>query len=70
MHPSQLLSVEQQILRAGRPRLMRGQDRLLHACEPPKSKRRWARGAGLTQFSQAPAAPCRWRIGAPSSASD
>ncbi|CAH0445540.1 Phosphoenolpyruvate-protein phosphotransferase [Ralstonia syzygii subsp. syzygii] len=34
MHPSQLLSVKQQILRADRPRLMREVDRLLHACEP------------------------------------
>ncbi|CAJ0875400.1 phosphoenolpyruvate--protein phosphotransferase [Ralstonia flatus] len=34
MHPSQLLSVKQQILRADRPRLMREADRLLHACEP------------------------------------
>ncbi|WP_296228435.1 phosphoenolpyruvate--protein phosphotransferase [Ralstonia sp. UBA689] len=33
MHPSQLLSVKQQILRADRPRLMREVDRLLHACE-------------------------------------
>ena len=34
MHPSQLLSVKQQILRADRPRLMREADRLLHTCEP------------------------------------
>ncbi|MCO5411709.1 MULTISPECIES: phosphoenolpyruvate--protein phosphotransferase [Ralstonia] len=34
MHPSQLLSVKQQILRSDRPRLMREADRLLHACEP------------------------------------
>jgi len=34
MHPSQLLSVKQQILRADRPRLMREVDRLLHAYEP------------------------------------
>ena len=34
MHPSQLLSVKQQILRADRPRLMREADRLLYACEP------------------------------------
>ncbi|KMW46325.1 phosphoenolpyruvate--protein phosphotransferase [Ralstonia insidiosa] len=34
MHPSQLLSVKQQILRSDRPRLMREADRLLHTCEP------------------------------------
>lgn len=34
MHPSQLLSVKQQILRADRPRLMREVDLLLHSCEP------------------------------------
>ncbi len=34
MHPSQLLSVKQQILRSDRPRLMREADRLLHICEP------------------------------------
>ncbi len=34
MHPSQLLSVKQQILRADRPRLMREVDRLLCTCEP------------------------------------
>ncbi|GCB06156.1 phosphoenolpyruvate--protein phosphotransferase [Ralstonia sp. SET104] len=34
MHPSQLLSVKQQILRSDRSRLMREADRLLHACEP------------------------------------
>jgi phosphotransferase system enzyme I (PtsI) len=34
MHPSQLLSVKQQILRSDRPRLMREAERLLHACEP------------------------------------
>lgn len=34
MHPSQLLSVKQQILRADRPRLMREVDRLLQAYEP------------------------------------
>ncbi|MDE2202957.1 MAG: phosphoenolpyruvate--protein phosphotransferase [Burkholderiaceae bacterium] len=34
MHPSQLLRVKQEILRADRPRLMREVDRLLHACEP------------------------------------
>ncbi len=34
MHPSQLLSVKQQILRSDRPRLMHEVDRLLQTCEP------------------------------------